>query len=170
VVLKGHTAPVQFAAFSPDGQSVVTASWDGTARMWRADGTGEPVVLREHAGVVTSATFSPDGQRLVTSGDDGTARVWRADGTGEPLVLQGHTGPVQSAAFSPDGRRLVTAGNDGTARNWPLLSTPELQRRLRDDNKDCLTPDLRETYLYESEARAHEHFASCERSHGRDVT
>ena len=39
------------AAFSPDGVYVVTASSDLTARVWRADGTGEPVVtLRGHEG------------------------------------------------------------------------------------------------------------------------
>jgi WD40 repeat protein len=30
----GHQAPVNSASFSPDGQQVVTASDDGTARLW----------------------------------------------------------------------------------------------------------------------------------------
>ncbi len=38
----------QSAAFSPDGKRIVTASWDKTARVWNADGTGEPLVLRGH--------------------------------------------------------------------------------------------------------------------------
>ena len=36
-VLVGHSAPVGSAAFSPDGQRVVTASDDGTARVWYHD-------------------------------------------------------------------------------------------------------------------------------------
>jgi WD40 repeat protein len=32
--LKGHTEPVQSAAFSPDGTRVVTASKDRTAKVW----------------------------------------------------------------------------------------------------------------------------------------
>jgi WD40 repeat protein len=32
--LVGHTAEVGQAAFSPDGQCIVTASWDKTARVW----------------------------------------------------------------------------------------------------------------------------------------
>ena len=106
------------AAFSPDGTRIVTASVDKTARVWRADGSGEPVVLRGHEERVTSAAFSPDGTRIVTGSYDNTARVWRADGSGEPLVLRGHEDAVYSAAFSPDGTRIVTASVDNTARVW----------------------------------------------------
>ncbi|WP_436603143.1 nSTAND1 domain-containing NTPase [Sorangium sp. So ce1036] len=113
-----HPDAVLFAGYSPDGQRVVTASYDKTARVWSADGTGEPLVLRGHADSVLSAVFSPDGQRIVTASYDKTARVWNADGTGEPLVLRGHAGRVYSAAFSPDGQRIVTASGDGTARVW----------------------------------------------------
>ncbi|AKJ02098.1 WD40 repeat protein [Archangium gephyra] len=119
---------IHSAAFSPDGQYVVTAGEDGMARVHRVDGKGEPVVLKGHAGPVVSAAFSPDGQRVVTASKDGTARVWRADGTGEPGELKGHTGPVVSATFgpdSPDGQRVVTAGEDGTARVWRADGTGE---------------------------------------------
>ncbi len=64
---------------------VVTVPSDNAARVWRADGTGEPVVLRApmdkkrllpNTGIsVTSAAFSPDGTRIVTASSDKTARV-----------------------------------------------------------------------------------------------
>ncbi|MEI6442214.1 MAG: hypothetical protein WCO29_03585 [Nostocales cyanobacterium ELA583] len=38
---KGHTSPVNNASFSPDGKTIVTASWDNTARVWRADNLNE---------------------------------------------------------------------------------------------------------------------------------
>src|SRR5215813_1843417 len=114
-----------FERFSPDGTRVVTASWDRTARVWRADGTGEPVVLKGHESIVMSAAFSPDGTRVVTASVDKTARVWRADGTGEPVVLKGHEDDVVSAAFSPDGTRVVTASEDKTARVWRADGTGE---------------------------------------------
>ena len=76
------------AAFSPDGRFVVTASWDGTARVWEAatgKAIGEPL---RHEKAVRSAAFSPDGRFVVTASGDGTARVWEAatgKAIGEPL-------------------------------------------------------------------------------------
>ena len=124
-VLKGHTSAVNYATFSPDGTRVVTASDDGTARAWPADGTGEAVVLTGHTSFVSHAAFSPDGSRVVTASYDGTGRVWPADGTGEAVVLTGHTSFVSHAAFSPDGTRVVTASGDGTGRVWPADGTGE---------------------------------------------
>jgi WD40 repeat protein len=34
--LKGHSAPIWCVAFSPDGQRIVTGSWDQTAKVWEA--------------------------------------------------------------------------------------------------------------------------------------
>ena len=108
------------AAFSPDGQRIVTASADKTARIWDA-ASGKPIgePLRGHTGAVASAAFSPDGKRIVTASADNTARLWDA-ATGQPIgaPLTGHGNWVQRAAFSPDGKRVVTASWDKTARLW----------------------------------------------------
>jgi WD40 repeat protein len=32
--LRGHEASVFSTVFSPDGQAILTAGWDGTARLW----------------------------------------------------------------------------------------------------------------------------------------
>ncbi|WP_414220828.1 WD40 repeat domain-containing protein [Cupriavidus necator] len=76
VQLNGHQAGVRSAAFSPDGQRVVTASDDKTARVWELT-TGQVIAqLNGHQAPVRSAAFSPDGQRVVTASYDKTARVW----------------------------------------------------------------------------------------------
>ena len=89
---------------------MVSAGENGTARLWLADGSGEPLILNGHEGPVWSASFSPDGARVVSSGEDGTVRLWRADGTGEPMVfrvLRAGEGGVWSASFRPDGTRVA---------------------------------------------------------------
>ena len=73
------------AAFSPDGERIVTASEDNTARVWDA-ASGKPIGDRSKATrvAVSSAAFSPDGKRIVTASWDGTARIWDA-ASGKPI-------------------------------------------------------------------------------------
>lgn len=126
-----HDARIQHAEFSPDGRFAVTASYDGTARVWNV-ATGEPVgPALKHRGKVRRARLSPDGQRVVTAGLDSTeARVW--DSVGRQILppLQ-HMDYLMDAAFSPDGSRIVTASGDRTARVWDAATgkplTPPLQ-------------------------------------------
>ena len=110
---------------SPDGKRVVTASFDGTARIWNADSGQWLATLTGHQGIVWDAAFSPDGKRIVTASADNSVRVWDAI-TGEPLVvLTGSTDWVFTAAFSPDGTHIVTASWDGNARMY-VADLPDL--------------------------------------------
>jgi WD40 repeat protein len=117
-----HRKWVNNATFSPDGSRVVTASADGTARVWDTATSkliGTPLA---HQGEVWSAAFSPDGARVVTASADRTARVWNA-ATGKPIGIPlAHQKWVNSAAFSPDGSRVVTASDDRTARVWEAVT------------------------------------------------
>ncbi|MEE8572389.1 MAG: LpqB family beta-propeller domain-containing protein, partial [Gemmatimonadota bacterium] len=123
-VLQGHKETLYHIGFSPDGTRVVTASMDGTARIWRVDGMGEPVVLSGHSSEVYTAAFSPDGAHVVTASLDSTARVWSADGSGNAVVLR-HPGSVTVCEFSPDGTRFLTGCFDGAARIWTADGTGE---------------------------------------------
>ena len=81
----------------------MTASEDGTARVWDADSGAELHVLRhEDESEVFRATYSPDGRRIVTASNGWTARVWDAD-SGEQLDTLSHEGEVHEAAYSPNG-------------------------------------------------------------------
>ncbi|MFB2919103.1 WD40 repeat domain-containing protein [Aerosakkonema funiforme] len=116
--LQGHKGTVYSASFSPNGESIATASWDKTTRVWDLSGK-QLVVLRGHQKKVTHASFSPDGNHIVTASDDGTARVWDLSGK-KSAKLKGHQQCVNDANFSFDGQRIVTASDDGTARIWDL--------------------------------------------------
>jgi WD40 repeat protein len=126
---------IESMVFSPDGQRIVIADSDGTARVWNAD-TGAPVTppLR-HDDLVTYAAFNQDGRYVVTTSRDKTARIWDAS-TGEPLTPPlKHKGWVDFAMFTPDGRALKTVGRgekQGCIETWDLTpdnhSTQDLQR------------------------------------------
>ena len=118
LALSGHAKALGSAAFSPDGSRVVTASMDGTARLWDATTGAVLATLSGHMGIVFSAVFSPDGTRVVTASSDNTARLWDGKSGAALATLSGHTDRVTSAVFSPDGSRIVTASDDRTARLW----------------------------------------------------
>jgi WD40 repeat protein len=127
--LEGHEDRVYAVSFSADGALLASASWDGTARIWSADGSLLHV-LRRRAGRLWTIAFSPSGSILAIAGDDPVIRLWDAS-TGKHLhTLGGHTRGVRSVSFSPAGSLLASGGADGTTRVWSLDQPPALRMTL----------------------------------------
>ena len=74
-------ARARTAAFHPAGDRIVSASRDGTVRLWTLDGTPVAAPFRGHDRGVTWVAFNPEGDRIASVGEDGTIRLWGLDGT-----------------------------------------------------------------------------------------
>jgi WD40 repeat protein len=115
----GHTHWVTAVTFSEDGQRALSASWDGTVRLWDVSGAAE-LCRFTHPGKVETAVFSPDGRQVLTGGHDGIMRLWDIASGDEVLQVQSHTAQIWVVAFLSDGRRVISASLDGTVQLWQL--------------------------------------------------
>ena len=112
----GSAAAVRWAAFSPDGKLVVTASDDFDTRVWDASTGVRRATLTGDTASVSTAGFSSDGKLILTASADGTARVWETSTWRNLAILDVDSGPVFSASFDPNGDLIVTTNGNRTAR------------------------------------------------------
>jgi WD40 repeat protein len=115
----GHSKSVCDVRFSADGRRLVTASMDGTVKVWPVEPLPAFLNFEGHDQAVWTLAFDREGQRLVTGAFDNTARYWEV-ATGRLRQTLAVGCPVISLALSPEGRRLVTPGPDASARIWEL--------------------------------------------------
>lgn len=116
----GHTDTVQGVAFSPDGDTLATASFDHSVKLWDVRTHRLLATLTGHTDAVNGVAFSPDGDTLATAGNDRSVKL-RDVRTRRPLAtLTGHTNMVEAVAFAPDGRTLASASSDRTVRLWDV--------------------------------------------------
>jgi WD40 repeat protein len=114
--INAHRGGITSVAFSPDGESVVTGSYDHTVKVWNLS-TRTSITLAGHNNVVNAVAVNPDGRTLASAGRDGV-KIWDLRTGREIGSIPGFSDWVQSLAFSPDGKLLATGGFDGTIRIW----------------------------------------------------
>ncbi len=78
-------------AVTPDGCRTVSASGDGTLKVWELQTGRELQTFSGHAGGVTAVVVMPDGQRAISASNDGTLKVWELDSGRELQTLSVHT-------------------------------------------------------------------------------
>ncbi|WP_016952361.1 caspase family protein [Anabaena sp. PCC 7108] len=117
--IPAHKRLIWQVSFSPDGEKLASASWDGTINLWSKQGE----LLASSANIgksFYSVSFSPDGKLLASGDADKNVIIWEYEGNSltQKQVLPNHTNDVRSVSFSPDGKWLASADLDNVIKLW----------------------------------------------------
>lgn len=118
--LAGHKSDIVDLAISPDGQYLLTGSYDQTANLWSSD--GQLMKTLEGFGETLNAVGflqpCPDCElQILATEADQLAVIRKLDGALQ-TILGGHEAEVRTVAFHPRGELMATAGRDGQILLW----------------------------------------------------
>jgi tetratricopeptide (TPR) repeat protein len=114
---------VMSMAFTPDGKMLLTASHDGTLKVWDASTGASLRALPGHKGDVVAVRVTADGRYAVSAGEH-TIRIWSLPDGMPVRAIDGAIPRVYAMALSPNGRTIVAGGENGTAKVWTFDGAP----------------------------------------------
>jgi len=126
-ILEGHVNIVYEVNWDEDDQRIVTASSDGTARIWYAKSLDKSSIVLQHPCFVYAAVFHPSDHRIIVTGAyDCKIRIWLLDehegtcGLIKEIGVEasGHEARVNSICFDDEGIRMYSADGSGIIKVW----------------------------------------------------
>ena len=117
---KGHVSPVIAVAFSPDGQTLASAT-ESLVQFWEVSTRYSGRAIEGHMGALQSVAVSADGRLLATAVDN-RILVWSLEDQTLRHILLGHSDLIYRIAFSSQGNMLASASADKTVRLWNVMT------------------------------------------------
>jgi len=116
--LEGHQNIVSSLAFDPQGNRIVSGSFDTTMKFWETDSGKLLRTVKGNQQRILGLAIDPQGNRIGSGSADGTVTLW-AMRRGKLLHrFKGHRDSIRSLAFNPQGDTLASASDDKTVKLW----------------------------------------------------
>jgi WD40 repeat protein len=120
----GHDLDVNEVAFSPDGEYLATAGWDGSAKI--VDRSGRVIQILGGGTPVSDVAFSSDGRLVATAeftlAGGESVSIWDWARGELVLTIDADTPSYPQVDLDPTGPRVVLTGSDGLAEVWDVDS------------------------------------------------
>ncbi|XP_013814566.1 jouberin isoform X2 [Apteryx mantelli] len=149
----GHLNIVYDLCWSKDNQYLLTASSDGTVRMWKIETQAtSAVTVFPHPSFVYTAKYHPTANSLVVTGCyDSVIRIWNAkvkDIHGQLLQeLDGHKNFINTLCFDAEGLHMFSGDSSGLIIVWDTFVKGSSQHLFQhwSINKEIKENDIKGT-------------------------
>ena len=126
--LEGHGGPIKAISISPDGEHVLTASFDYSIIYWRITEDGAELIhrLEGHDAAVNDVVFMQGLEEAISVSDDGSLGMWDLKSGNLIKRIDAPVDKVLDVTLSPDGKFAGVARWDETARVYDLENKTEI--------------------------------------------
>ena len=142
----GHEKAITCICISPDGQYLLSSSFDDTIRLWDMKTRFCLKIYEGYSGIVKAIAITPDNRYALSGSSDGTLVLWDIERGDCTAVIKGHTEEICSVCISPNGKFALSAAT--TRKNsfclWRLESLTCLSVVAGQDwaaQSVCFSPD-----------------------------
>lgn len=148
LTLIGHKSNICSLNFDTKQDSLVSGSWDKTARVWQ---NGQTIwELKGHSASVWDAQcLSEDGETYITASADKTIKIWK-QGELVQTFTGIHNDVIRKLVMLESGKKFASASNDCTVK---ICST--------DDGQVLFTLSGHESFVYDLKLTSSNELISC---------
>ena len=136
ILLEGHTAPVVSVFITSNGNHIISASDDNTARVWNLQSQAQEALL-EFPSSLKSVIISSDSLLLVSASFEKAIRIWDILQKQQTAELKGHTGFIKSLSITNESDFIVSGSVD---KDYPNMGREKVPSRsnTRGPHRSCV--------------------------------
>lgn len=114
-IQSGHLSMVSAAAFSPDGQFIITGGLDHVVRVWNLNGRLIRVIEGFQGFIEDLIVFGKE-NRIITASSDGKIMLFSFNGDLKKILYSGEEYEIKAIHMAPDNRTIYITRFDSVAR------------------------------------------------------
>lgn len=126
--LQAHRSDISGIKIIEEEQKIVTASYDGTCRLWDLSTYDAEKTLVKQRSRIRSLALDTGGKHVFIGYQSGKLVRINIDNTREKTDITGHTDLVSALSVDPTGKYLASASWDRTIRIWSLDDYREIAK------------------------------------------